>query len=167
MNMKSNTATVVPHQSKVTQQSSEKKWGKAVLDLGFSVFPSLVFRAQARLGLSPVQLALLLHLADYWWHREQMPYPSKATLAERMHLSPRQIQRHLTALETSGFIARVARFTGHKGQQSNEYDLTGFVKRLQKIVPEFSAVKEQAKRVAKRGGLAANMEKKIAEANDE
>jgi DeoR/GlpR family transcriptional regulator of sugar metabolism len=100
---------------------------------------------------------LLLQLADYWWHRAQMPFPSKAALAERMGLSQRQIQRYLTELEKGEFIERVERFAGHKGQQSNEYDMTGLVKKLKKLEPEFSQVreqaKEQAKNVVKRGGL--------------
>jgi DNA-binding transcriptional regulator YhcF (GntR family) len=153
MNAKSN---VVPLRQKA-ERESEKKWGRAVMDLGYSMIPSLIFRAQARLGLSPVQLMLLLHLADYWWHRAQMPFPSKAALAERMGLSQRQIQRYLTELEKGEFIERVERFAGHKGQQSNEYDMTGLVKKLKKLEPEFSQVreqaKEQAKNVVKRGGL--------------
>jgi predicted transcriptional regulator len=157
MNAKTNTDKVVQIRPKA-ELESEKKWGQAVMDLGYSTIPSLVFRAQARLGLSPVQLALLMHLVDYWWKRAQMPFPSKATLAERMNLSPRQIQRHLTDLEDGGFIQRVERFAGHKGQQSNEYNLNGLVKKLQKLEPEFSTVKEQAieqaKNVSKRGGLA-------------
>lgn len=162
MNVKTNTAKVVPIRPK-TERESEKKWGQAVMDLGYSTIPSLVFRAQARLGLSPVQLALLLHLADYWWKRAQMPFPSKATLSERMNLGPRQIQRYLTELENAGFIERVERYAGHKGQQSNEYNLTGLVKKLQKLEPEFSEVKEQAKEraksVVKRGGLAVRAKK--------
>ncbi|MFJ3318722.1 helix-turn-helix domain-containing protein [Herbaspirillum huttiense] len=157
MNPKTNAAKVVQLRPKA-ERESEKKWGAAVMDLGYSTIPSLIFRAQARLGLSPVQLALLMHLVDYWWKRAQMPFPSKATLAERMNLGPRQIQRYLTELEDGGFIERVERFAGHKGQQSNEYNLTGLVKKLQKLEPEFSAVKEQAieqaKNVVKRGGLA-------------
>lgn len=157
MNTKTNTDKVVQIRPKA-ELESEKKWGKAVMDLGYSTIPSLIFRAQARLGLSPVQLALLLHLVDYWWKRAQMPFPSKATLAERMNLSPRQIQRYLTDLEDGGFIQRVERFAGHKGQQSNEYNLNGLVRKLQKLEPEFSTVKEQAieqaKNVTKRGGLA-------------
>lgn len=160
MNAKTNTAKVVqlPQPKAKVERESEKKWGQAVMDLGYSTIPSLIFRAQARLGLSPVQLALLLHLADYWWKRAQMPFPSKATLAERMNLGPRQIQRYLTDLEDGGFIERVERYAGHKGQQSNEYNLTGLVKKLKKLEPEFSEVKEQAKEqaksVVKRGGLA-------------
>jgi hypothetical protein len=121
MNAKSN---VVPLRQKA-ERESEKKWGRAVMDLGYSMIPSLIFRAQARLGLSPTQLVVLLHLADYWWHRAQMPFPSKAALAERMGLSDRQIQRYLTELENGGFIERVERFAGHKGQQSNEYNMSG------------------------------------------
>jgi len=170
MNAKTNTAKVVQLRPKA-ERESEKKWGRAVMDLGYSMIPSLIFRAQARLGLNPVQLALLLHLADYWWHRAQMPYPSKAALAERMSLSPRQIQRHLAELEAGGFIERVERFAGHKGQQSNEYNLTGLVEKLKKLEPEFSQVKaqakEQAKNVAKRGGLAARLKKQASEGQDE
>jgi DNA-binding transcriptional regulator YhcF (GntR family) len=165
MNAKSN---VVPLRQKA-ERESEKKWGRAVMDLGYSMIPSLIFRAQARLGLSPVQLMLLLHLADYWWHRAQMPFPSKAALAERMGLSQRQIQRYLTELEKGEFIERVERFAGHKGQQSNEYDMTGLVKKLKKLEPEFSQVreqaKEQAKNVVKRGGL--SRLKKVGKEKDE
>ncbi|WP_426078273.1 helix-turn-helix domain-containing protein [Janthinobacterium sp. PSPC3-1] len=160
MNTKTNTAKVVPLRRKIepkTEREAEKKWGAAVMDLGYSQIPSLIFRAQARLGLSAVQLALLLHLVDYWWKKAQMPFPNKATLAERMNLSPRQIQRYLTELETARFITREERFAGHRGQQSNIYHLDGLVRKLKKLEPEFSEVKEQAieqaRKVAKRGGL--------------
>lgn len=167
MNTKTNTAKVLqmPVREK-TERESEKKWGQGVMDLGYSTIPSLIFKAQARLGLSAVQLALLMHLVDYWWKRAQMPFPSKATLAERMNLGPRQIQRYLTELEDAGFIKRVERYAGHKGQQSNEYNLIGLVKKLQKLEPEFREVKEnakeEAKSVVKRGGLAAARAKKKA-----
>lgn len=165
--MNANTNAVSPSQT--AERESEKKWGRAVMDFGYSMIPSLIFRAQARLGLGPTQLALLLHLCDYWWHRSHIPFPSKATLAERMHLSERQIQRYLTELETGGFIKRIQRFAIHKGQQSNGYDMTGLVERLKKLEPEFRHVKEQAKEqtrnVAKPGGLARI--KKKAEAKNE
>lgn len=163
MNTKSN---VIPmHQS--AEKESEKKWGRAVMASGYSMIPSLIFRAQARLGLSCAQLAVLLHLVDYWWHRAKLPYPSKKTLAERMHLGERQIQRYLTELEDGGFIRRIERFAGHKGQQSNMYDLTGLVDKLKKLEPDFRQVREEAEEkaraVAKPGGLA-RIKKKTSEA---
>ena len=163
MEAKTATAKILPLTRAKAERESEKKWGKAVMDLGYSMIPSLVFKAQARLGLSPVQLVVLLHLVDYWWKKAQMPFPSKATIAERMHLSPRQIQRYLTELEKGGFIKRVERFAGHKGQQSNEYNLDGLVCKLKKLEPEFREVKEknkeQQQKVARRGGLWAGAKK--------
>ena len=88
-----------PRTKKGDQHASEKKWGRAVVKLGFSIIPSLIFRAQARLGLNPTQLAVLLQLADYWWDEQRHPYPSKQTLADRLGLSARQVQRHIADLE--------------------------------------------------------------------
>lgn len=34
------------------KQASEKKWGQAVMKLGFSIVPSLLLRAQQRLGVT-------------------------------------------------------------------------------------------------------------------
>ena len=45
-------------------RASTKKWGQEVLDLGFCILPSLIFRAQRKLGLDPTQLAVLLQLAE-------------------------------------------------------------------------------------------------------
>jgi hypothetical protein len=140
---------------KEAQHASAKKWGKAVIDLGFCVVPSLLLRAQARLGVSPVQLAILLHIIDHWWFAEQLPFPSKATIAARCNLSSRQVQRYLSELEKAGFITRIDRFVDTKGQQSNFYDLSGLVAKLKKLEPEFSSIEVMRKQVAKRGGLAA------------
>lgn len=146
-------SNVVTLPQKLSGRSSEKKWGKAVCDLGFSIIPSLIFRAQARLGLNATQLAVLLQLADYWWDQERHPYPSKATLGERLQLSPRQVQRYIAELETAGFVKRIGRFASHKGRLSNHYDLSGLVAKLKKLEPEFREVEDRKKQVSKRGGL--------------
>lgn len=152
-NKKADTSNVVPLPQKISSRSSERKWGKAVCDLGFSIIPSLIFRAQARLGLNATQLAVLLQLADYWWDQERHPYPSKATLGERLQLSPRQVQRYIAELENAGFVKRIDRYATHKGRLSNQYDLSGLVTRLKKLEPEFREVEDRKKQVSKRGGL--------------
>jgi len=166
VNTKTNVVSLRPK----TTKESEKKWGRAVMDYGYSMVPSLIFHAQARLGLSPTQLVVLLHLADYWWHRDHRPFPSKAALAERMGLKSRQIQRYLTELEKAEFIKRIERFASHKGQQSNEYDMSGLVSKLKRLEEEFREVKktsrEQARNVAKPGGLA-RIKKKTEGASNE
>lgn len=127
------------------------------MDLGFSVLPSLIFRAQQRLGLNSTQLAVLLQLADYWWQKERIPYPSKKTLGERLGLSTRQVQRYVAELERAGLVTRIERRAAHGGKQSNGYDLSGLVERLKQLEPEFREVEDKAKsmkrQVARRGGI--------------
>lgn len=126
--------------------------------------PSLIFRAQNRLGLNPTQLAVLLQLADYWWEKDRCPFPSKQTLAERLGLSARQVQRHIADLETAGFVKRIPRKAPHRGKLTNEYDLSGLVDKLRKLAPEFKKVNEETKelrrQVKRRGGIKRRIKKK-------
>ncbi len=103
------------------------------MKLGFCMIPSLLLRAQQRLGLNPTQLAVLLQLADFWWEAGRKPFPSKQALSERLGLSPRQIQRHLADLESAGLISRIERRALNKGKLSNEYDLSGLVEKLKRL----------------------------------
>jgi DNA-binding transcriptional ArsR family regulator len=147
------TANVIRLRPAAASQASDRKWGKAVMTLGFSMLPSLLFRAQARLGLNPTQLALLVQLADYWWAHDRKPYPTVNTLAERLGLGPRQVRRHIEQLEKAGLVKRVERRATHAGRLSNEYDLSGLVEKLKNLEPEFRQVKELNKQVTRRGGL--------------
>lgn len=137
-------------------KASERKWGKAVMDRGFCMVPSLMLRAQARLNLNPTQLAVLMHLADYWWDVDRKPFPSKRTLGERLQLSPRQVQRYMAELEQMGYVQRIERTAAHKGKLTNEYDLSGLVRRLKEIEPEFRELEREIKerrRAVTRPGL--------------
>jgi Helix-turn-helix domain len=133
----------MPGLTKRDRRRSEDKWTAQVMKLGFTPLPSLLLRAQARLGLKPEQLNTLLQIVEHWWEADKLPFPSKETLARRMGKSPRQVQRYLTQLEKGGFIARIERFNGRKAQVSNGYDLAGLVAKLVAIEPEFQKVTEQ------------------------
>ncbi len=144
------------HPAKATK-ASEKKWGKEAMDLGFCIIPSLLLKAQRRLGLNPTQLAVLMHLADFWWEAERRPYPSKKTLSERLNLGERQIQRYIAELEAAGLVQRIERTAAHRGKLSNQYDLSGLVAKLKELAPEFQEVEDEVKTkrrdVARPGGL--------------
>lgn len=133
-------ATVIRLSSAKQAKMSDKKWGPAVMELGFCIIPSLLLRAQARLQLTPVQLAVVIQLCDYWWDSERKPFPSKAHLAARLKIGERQVQRHLTALEEAGILRRVERGPG----QTNEYDLSPLVARLKEVAPEVKKAKEES-----------------------
>jgi len=123
----------------------EQKWGDTVRGLGFTMVPSLLFKAQARLGLSPTQLVVLLQLLDHWWDLERHPWPSKETLSNKIGLKPRQVQRVVAELEKGGFLTRKDRFLPKGGKTSNEYNLTGLVEKLKKIAPEFKKIEDDVK----------------------
>lgn len=151
-------ASVVPLHPAKADQASDKKWGKAVMKLGFCIIPSMLLRAQQRLGLNPTQLAVLLQLADYWWDQNRKPYPSKQALSDRLGLGPRQIQRYIAELEAAGLVKRIERRAAHRGKLSNEYDLSGLVDRLQKLAPEIEEANEQKRQATRKGGVRKNQE---------
>lgn len=136
-------AKVIPLRPAKAAKASEAKWGTAVMDLGFSIIPSLLLRAQRRLGLNPTQLAVLLQLCDYWWDEKRKPFPSKEALSQRLGLSTRQVQRQIAALEAVGLVKRIERIGRHGGKLSNIYDLSGLAKRLQELEPDFRQVEEE------------------------
>lgn len=126
-----------------TRKASEKKYGKPVMDLGFCIVPSLLMQAQARLGINPVQFNIIMHLADIWWDAAHRPWPKKELLAKRMNMSERQIQRQIAELEAAGLVQRIERIRPGRGKTSNEYDLSGLVKRLKELEPEFTEMKQE------------------------
>lgn len=142
---KQNGAKVIPLDSANAQRASERKWGKKVMNLGFCIVPSLLLRGQQRLGLNATQLAVLMHLADYWWDVDRTPFPTKKRLGERLSLKPRRIQHVIAELEKAGFVRRVKRSSHHRGQLSNGYDLSGLVAKLRALEPEFRKVEDTAR----------------------
>lgn len=141
-----------PAKRKKGNGGSANKWGAKVIALGFCILPSLLLRAQRRLGLNPTQLAVLIQLADFWWDAGRKPFPKKADLAQRLGLSDRQVQRYIAELEEAGFVRRIERRASHRGKISNEYDLQGLVDKLAEIEPDFREAAEDAR--AKRDAAA-------------
>jgi hypothetical protein len=135
------------------RKMSERKFGKPVMDLGFCIVPSLLIQAQARLGLEPQQMNILLHLLDMWWEKEGKPFPTKELIAERMRVSVKTVQRHIVAMEKAGLVTRVFRTRPGRGTTSNEYDLSGLVSRLQSIEPDFAKVREVNRRNKRNASL--------------
>lgn len=127
---------VVAFQPRTALKASEKKWGHDVLRHGWCLLPSLLFRAQRKLNITALQMAVLLQILEHWWEAERAPYPSKETIAHRLDMSPRQVQRHIAALEKAGYVQRRERKAVNRGQLSNYYEFDGLVAALKRIEPE-------------------------------
>ena len=54
-----------PSSKKMTE--SIRKWGKPVIEAGFSIVPSVLFKYQDELRLNAVDMNILLQLLDHWW----------------------------------------------------------------------------------------------------
>lgn len=154
------TGTVVDlaavRKPKENEKVLERKWGRAVLKPGFTVVPSVILRAQARLHIDATELAVLLHLIDHWWQPDGMPWPAKKVIAGRLGVSLKTVQRAIVRLEEEGLLRRQPRFRQHGGRTSNLYDLSPLVAKLEPIVEEMEQADVEAdklKRTATRPGL--------------
>ncbi|MDR2330277.1 MAG: helix-turn-helix domain-containing protein [Comamonas sp.] len=149
------TKKVVPLFAEPDKKESEKKWGKPVMALGYCIFPSILLQAQGRLGVSAQEMVILLQLAEHWWKADGRIFPNKETIAERVGLGAKQVQRHVKALEVLGLVKRTARFKVGRGQLSNEYDLSGLVAKLKALEPEIKKGRQLKAAATRPGGLVA------------
>lgn len=140
-----------------TKSMMEERWGKNVIRAGYTVVPSIILRAQARLHINAVDLAVLLHLLDHWWDNAEMPFPSKQRIADRLDVSTKTVQRAIVKLEKEGLVRRVARSNGNGGQASNLYDLQPLIDRIRPIADEDLEARKKAadlrRSVGRNGGL--------------
>ncbi len=81
------------------------KYGEAAV-AGFQAVPDLLLKNQKDLGLSPTNVVVLLNVLMHWWYPEQKPFPRSTTIAKRMGISTRAVQRSLQRLQQLGLLAR-------------------------------------------------------------
>ena len=121
---------------------NEAKWSPELMEAGWTAMPSIILEKQRALGLDPIDVNILLQLARHWWYPDNPPHPSKASIAACLNVSTSTVQRHIAAMERSGFIKRVARFDPKsRGQQSNKYRFDGLIREAKPYAEE--AIKER------------------------
>ena len=138
--------TVVPFPAKETRKpsSTEQIWSKEVTRHGYTGVPSILIRAQSRLGINATQMNIILQLLDYWVEPSRKPFPSKKELASRIGVkSGKTIQINIRELETAGLVRRETRKTAAGDWNSNIYHLDGLVKRVREMEPEFAEEKKK------------------------
>jgi hypothetical protein len=96
-----------------------ERWGPAV-DAGFVAVPNALVRAQDKLGLSPIDVVVLLNILMHWWHRDRLPTPRSTAIAKRTGIGHRTVQRSLRKLEKLGLLQRI-----RVAKDKTEYSLDG------------------------------------------
>lgn len=113
-------------------QRSVEKWGEAGKG-GFQLLPDILFKKQVELGLSPTDMLVLMNLTMHWWYAHQRPFPRTSTIAARMGVETRTVQRSLKKLTDLGLLTRVAE-KDDAGEERIVCDLSGLVGRLEQYV---------------------------------
>jgi DNA-binding Lrp family transcriptional regulator len=96
---------------------------------GFTIIPNVLLEHQKSLGLDAVDLNILAQLLSYWWSKDNLPHPSKKTIALRMGVDVSTVRRRIAKMEKNGLIKRKARFSSERRRQANGYDLTDLIRR--------------------------------------
>jgi predicted transcriptional regulator len=124
--------------------------GKAVRNYGYAGIPSIMIQGQRRLGVTPLQMNILIQLLDYLYDPTRQPFPRKSEIADRMGVTPKTIQTNIRALERAGLIRREIRRKAAGDYDSNVYHLDGLIARMQTLEPEFRQFKEQRQQARRR-----------------
>jgi DNA-binding transcriptional regulator YhcF (GntR family) len=136
--------TTAPLKATGTDRKIEQKWGTALTTTGWTAIPNVIVQRQKALGLTPLDINIILQLLAYWWEPAGLPHPSKAKIAASIGVLPRTVQKRIAAMEAAGFIKRHERRTTRNGSSTNLYDFSGLIKAAQPFAREEQA--EIAKR---------------------
>ncbi len=107
-----------------------------VAEAGFQPLPDMLLFHQAELGLRSEDLNVLLNVMAHWYLPERMPYPRPTTIAKRMGVSERTVQRTLTRLRKLGLIGKIKNADGRQA-----IDLTPLMTRLEPLAKKRLAQK--------------------------
>lgn len=123
-----------------TRYRLAEKWGSAVGEsphTGFVVVPEVLLRGQANLGIRSTEMVVLQNILMHWWRADQKPFPSNESIAKRMGVRTRTVQRAMQTLQQQGLIDREV--TRHRDDENQTFrshrriDLSGLVKKAQVI----------------------------------
>lgn len=116
------------------------KWGRKVAERGFAQIPTYLLNLNRFLDtehrLTPVELLVLYQLVGTWWKKDENPFPSMATLANRCGVSQRQVQRAINNLDKQRLIKRIKRKSSGI-IASNAYSIEPLVIFLRQVADAF------------------------------
>jgi hypothetical protein len=109
------------------EKALHQKWGAAVIAEGYTVLPNVILLNQKALGLTHLDVLVLMCLLSHWWGKDDLPRPAKTSIARTLDVDPRTVQRSIAKMEEQGYIQRKERRAGVGDNLPNFYDLSGLV----------------------------------------
>jgi hypothetical protein len=105
------------------------KFGDPILDGGHTAIPNLLLEHYTTLGITLQQMLFIIHIIQFKWDPRD-PYPGMQTIARRMGMSVRQMQRYEHELISKGRLVVTARHSADGKQLTNEYNFAGLMERV-------------------------------------
>jgi len=124
-------------------RANEAKWTQTLMATGWTALPSIILDKQHALGIDALDLNILLQLAKYWWKKDDLPYPSKETLATAIGVNPSTIRKRIKRMEEEGLIERIERHDTKGGQQSNWYSFDGLIEKMKPHAEEALSLRKK------------------------
>ena len=107
---------------------------------GFQPLPDVLLFHQAELGLKSDDLNVLLNILAHWYFPGSMPYLQTITIAKRMGVSARTVQRSIARLRQQGFLGR-----GEDTREGERFDVHPLLERLRPYAQRRIAIRQAAR----------------------
>jgi predicted transcriptional regulator len=115
----------------------KEKWqGAVTASSGFVAVPVSLLRLQTQLKLSATDMLVLINLLAHWWDPERSVFPRSTTIAQRMGVTKRTVQRSTNKLLKRGLVER----TFFEGRRT--FQFTPLAHRLSRMIGTSLAQKE-------------------------
>jgi len=111
---------------------AEAKWGAPAVKAGYQILPDALLRGQHLLKLTATDIVVIANLNQAWWFVDQLPYLQPHTIAKRMGISERSVQRSLRRLRKKRFLRQV-RKPQPDGTMRYFHDLSGLRAELDQL----------------------------------
>jgi hypothetical protein len=119
---------------------AETKWGGAISGgpNGYQLVPDVLLRKQIELKLDATDIVILLNICMHWWESEpgKMPHPRPVTIAKRMGISTRTVERHIARLGELGLIEWMPPEPRADAPSVRRFDLEGIRSELERLADE-------------------------------
>lgn len=101
----------------------KEKWQGAVTDgSGFVAIPISLLRLQTKLNLTATDMVVLVNLLAHWWDPARAVFPRSTTIATRMGVTKRTVQRSTQKMISAGLIER--EFNEFQGTKRRTFQFT-------------------------------------------
>lgn len=111
-----------------------KLYGKVIASRGVAPIPTVLFRYQKELDLTPQETFFVCNILTFrWTTREDGTTPSIKEMAKTSGISERTLRTYKNSLTEKGYLIVIPRFNG-TGQLTNAYDLTPLFEKMEHLI---------------------------------